>query len=497
MRCFIDRADELHFLEKEYNRTGSSLVVLYGRRRVGKTALAAEFLKGKPGVFFYASEENETENRAAFREVVAEFTNNELLKNAGSISWDLIFKAWLDSDIIWNAKSCTLPSSPSGAAKGQHEKQNAEVALSQYSTRKKLLIIDEFQYLGKANAAFPSVFQRIWDTMLCRENVMVLLCGSHISMMESQTLAYSSPLYGRRTGQIRLRQIPFAHYQEFFPQRNEKELIPYYAVTGGIPKYIELFCDASDVYAAIEQSILSKSSFLYDEPNFLLRREVSEIGSYFSILKTIAAGNRKLLKIAAALEVKQTGLTKYLQTLIELDLVQREVPITENNPEKSKKGLYKINDNFIAFWFKFIFPNLHHIESGNASLVLERIRNNLFDSHVAFVYKDLCIEKTWSLACEGVWDFTFNKVGRWWNGDTEIDIVAIDGEGGNIVFGECKYTLAKMGADVLRALEVKAQSVDWNRHARNNFYILFCPSGFTNELVKLSKARKDVVLVSF
>lgn len=158
-------------------------------------------------------------------------------------------------------------------------------------------------------------------------------------MMESQALNYTSPLYGRRTAQIKLGQIKFGFYNEFFPNKSYIELIEYYAITGGVPKYIELFYDSQDIYKAIESNIINKSSFLYDEPNFLLQNEVTEIGSYFSIIKTIAQGNQKLSKIATALEMKQTGLTKYLKTLINLDILQREFPITEETPEKSKRGL--------------------------------------------------------------------------------------------------------------------------------------------------------------
>ncbi len=186
MRKFVNRQKELDFLETEYRRESSSLVILYGRRRVGKTALANEFIKNRQAVYFLATEENEVQNRISFKNIVAEQTGNELLMNASVDSWDMIFKVWIDTA----------------------------------SDEKKLMVIDEFQYLGKANHAFPSVFQRIWDTMLKDKNVMVILCGSLISMMESQTLAYSSPLYGRRTGQIKLKQIPFCCYHEFFPDKS-------------------------------------------------------------------------------------------------------------------------------------------------------------------------------------------------------------------------------------------------------------------------------------
>lgn len=462
MKTFINRYEELNFLKKEYNREESSLIILYGRRRVGKTALTAEFIKDRQAVYFLATEENETQNRSAFKNIVAELTGNELLMNAAVDNWDMIFKVWLDT----------------------------------VSSEKKLMVIDEFQYLGKTNKAFPSIFQKIWDTMLKDKNVMVILCGSLISMMESQTLAYSSPLYGRRTGQIKLKQISFRHYNEFFPDKSEKELIEYYAITGGVPKYIELFYDSTDVYTAIENNVLSKSSFLYDEPNFLLQREVSEVGSYFSIIKTIASGNQKLSKIATTLELKQTGLTKYLKTLIDLDILEREVPVTEDNPGKSKRGLYKIKDNFMVFWFKFIFPNLNYIESGHEELAMKKIRANLVDSHIAYVYEHVCIEKMWELNADSTWDFYFDKVGRWWNSNTEIDIVAIDREGNDIIFGECKYWTNKVGIDVLNELEQKADLVEWNRNKRRNHFALFSINGFTDELKNLSKQRNDLILIS-
>lgn len=460
MKELINRSKELEFLEKEYQRNTSSLVILYGRRRVGKTELTNEFIKNKQAVYFLATEENETQNRISFQNIVAEQTGNELLKHVNADNWDMIFKVWLDAP----------------------------------STGKKLMIIDEFQYLGKANRAFPSVFQRIWDTMLKNRNVMVILCGSLISMMESQTLAYSSPLYGRRTGQIKLKQIPFCHYHKFFPDKSEKELIEYYSITGGVPKYIELFYDSKDIFEAIENNVLSKSSFLYDEPNFLLQREVSEVGSYFSLIKTIASGNQKLSKIAAALELKQTGLTKYLKTLIDLDILEREVPVTEDNPESSKRGLYKIKDNFMLFWFKFVFPNLNYIESGHAELAMKKIRANLVDAHIAYVYEDICMEKMWELNANDTWNFHFDKVGRWWDNNTEIDIVALDREEKHIIFGECKYRTGKVGTDVLRQLELKSERVEWNRGVRQNYFILFSINGFTDELTALSKVRKDLIL---
>lgn len=150
----------------------------------------------------------------------------------------------------------------------------------------------------------------------------------------------------------------------------------------------------------------------------------------------------------------------------------------------------------MLFWFKFVFPNLNYIESGHAELAVKKIRANLVDAHIAYVYEDVCMEKMWELNSSGAWDFHFDKVGRWWDNNTEIDIVALDRAGMHIIFGECKYRAGKVGADVLRDLELKSERVGWNRGARKERFVLFSVNGFTDELVTLSKARKDLLLMS-
>lgn len=461
MERFVDREMEMDTLQNEYRRNGSSLVVLYGRRRVGKTTLINEFIKGKKALFFLASEESESQNRNSFKEKAAEFIDSDLLRNASVSNWDAIFKAIMDH---------------------------------RFDT-KPVIVIDEFQYLGKTNPAFPSVFQRIWEEQLKDKSVMVILCGSLISMMESQTLAYGSPLYGRRTAQIRLKQIPFRYYHEFFPRRSTKDLIEMYSVTGGVPKYIELFSESGNIYNAIQTCVLNRSGYLYDEPHFLLQQEVSEIGSYFSIIKAIAAGNQKLSAIASVLEIKSTSLTKYLKTLIDLDILEREVPVTEENPEKSKRGLYKIKDNYIRFWFAFVYPNMSFLESGNASIVMDKIRKGLITNHTAFVYEDVCREQMWELNADGTWPFYFSKIGRYWDSQTEIDIAALDPDGDNLILGECKYWHEPVGLNVLRDLEAKASNVDWHKNKRKVWYVLFGASGFTDELIAVASERDDVELI--
>ena len=460
MEKFVDREEEMMTLQSEYERPGSSLVILYGRRRVGKTALISEFIKGKNALFFLASEESEAQNRTAFKEKAADFTGNELLRQFDAKSWDILFQTIMQTPF----------------------------------QEKPIIVIDEFQYIGKSNPAFPSIFQRIWEEQLKDRSVMVILCGSLISMMESQTLSYSSPLYGRRTAQIRLKQIPFRYYHEFFPDKSPRELVEYYSVTGGVPKYIELFSESDDIYHAIQKNILNRSGYLYDEPHFLLQQEVSEIGNYFSVIRAIAAGNSKLSAISTVLEVKSTSLTKYLKTLIDLDILEREVPVTEENPEKSKKGLYKIKNNYLRFWFAFIYPNMSFIESGNSAIVLDKIRKSMVSGHTAFVYEDVCREQMWKLNANGAWPFHFSKLGRWWDSRNEIDIAAIDPDGSNLILGECKFWQEPVGSNILYALEQKAATVEWRKDRRHTWLILFSAAGFTDELKDIAKSRSDLIL---
>jgi AAA+ ATPase superfamily predicted ATPase len=457
---FVNREKELEFLDEQYKSKDASFVIIYGRRRVGKTALVSRFLQDKPGLYFLVTEEREDQNRYAFQQLAAEFTGSELLAEANTGDWFLIFKALFEG----NPKE------------------------------RLVIVIDEFQYLAAINPAFPSILQKIWDTFLINKNVMLILCGSSVSMMESTVLSYGSPLYGRRTGQLRLQPLAFSHYGKFFPRRSEKDLINFYAVTGGIPKYMKFFHGTGDVYSLISKNVLSTSTFLYHEPAFLLQKEITETGSYFSIIRSIAAGNRKLAHLAADLGIKQTSLTKYLSTLANLDIIEREVPVTEEKPEKSKRGLYRIKDNFLQFWFRFVFPNLQYIETGRIKIAEHIIRTNFIDSHLSFVYEDICREKMWDIDFRKKWGFDINRCGRWWDGHNEIDIAAYDSAGTGIVFGECKYTAKKTGIDVLHSLEEKSRSVLWKREERKDHFILFSANGYTEDLLLHAKSRKDLIL---
>lgn len=452
---FIDRKREMSTLEKEYNRE-NSFVVLYGRRRTGKTTLIKEFIKDKNAFYFFADKQNESLQINRFKNQLAEHFKDEFLKKIEINDWDTIF----------------------------------DYFISKIGDEKFVLVIDEFQYLCLMNKGFSSIFQRIYDEKIADKNIMVILCGSLISMMYSEVLSYDSPLYGRRTSQIKLQPISFEYYKEFFNNKSKRELIEFYSITGGIPKYILEFDRNKSPLWNIENNIFNKDNFLYSEPKFLLQEEINDLSRYFSILNSIALGNTKLSSICSHLGLNSSSMTSYITKLIDLDILEKEVPVTENI-ENGKKGLYKIKDNYLKFWFSYVYPYQSYLEIENLSYPLEKIKNE-FNLWVSKIYEDLARE---TILNSSEIPFPIKKLGRWWNNNEEIDIVGLgDNE---IIFGECKWSNKKVGLSVLLSLKEKSKSVKWSNNSRKEYFILFSKEGFSDDLISLSKKDKTIILSEF
>ena len=281
MKRFINRDRELKALNDQYFAEGASFMVIYGRRRIGKTTLIKEFIKDKKALYFLAKNELEADSMKRFAEALSDYTGQDYLKNVNFRNW-----------------------------------QNYFDVFSEYKQdEKKLLIIDELPYMVDINPNFPGILKWCWDERFQDENIMLILSGSLVNMMEKYTLNYNSPLYGRRTGQIKLKQIDFMHYDKFYKNMPYRDLVEHYAVTGGVPRYIELFDPKKGLYDEISRLMLSNDGLLFEEPEFLLRYEVKEIGSYFSIIRSIAAGNHKPSGICADIGIKQTSIPKYPKML--------------------------------------------------------------------------------------------------------------------------------------------------------------------------------------
>lgn len=464
---FLGREKEILVLEKEYARDGG-FVVIYGRRRIGKTTLIKQFIKSKTAFYFLATKEVESQSMKRFAGVIARTTGNSVLQKAA-------FSDWLD---LFQAVADYKPN------------------------EKKVLVIDEFPYLVKVNDSFPSILQNAWDEILKDSNVMLILCGSLISMMKKHALSYESPLYGRRTAQMRIAPLPFTTVYE-----NQKlsfeEAAAQYSITGGVPKYMEFFSDGQPLYEQIKENVLSKNGFLYEEPNFLLTDEVQVPTNYFSIIKVIADGNHKLGMIAGILGLETSALTPYLKTLSELGFIEKQVPVTEKNAEKTRKGLYFISDNFLRFWFRYVYPYKGELELDNTQISLDELDKDFKEKFVAFAYEDICKEIFARLCSDKAIDFTPSKIGSYWlndkSGNTQIDVMAVDTVNKRLFAGECKYHNQPVNADMYFELVKKVDNSSEIKSAFKGYtviYGVFSKSGFTSRMTDISNSNPNLFLIN-
>lgn len=450
---FINREKELAFLKQKWKESKAQMIVLWGKRRIGKTELVKQFIKNKSHIYFLAETTHEKEQLRRFSSVVGEFFKEPLLMTRGFDNWEESFRYIKEKN------------------------------------RRFVLVLDEFPYLIQSNAAIPSLFQKAWDEYLSQSKVYLILLGSSVAMMETEVLGYKAPLYGRRTGQWKIQAMSFSDIKEFRRSKSFEDQILHYSVGGGTPAYWLWFSKGLDFYRNLKNHVLKKGEPLYDEVEFILREELREPRYYFSLLQAIAQGKRKLSEIVNATGIQQPIANKYLGVLSDLDIVEREVPITEDKPLKSKKGLYKIKDEFFQFWFRFVFPRRAELEMDNVDRVIGRIKREMSD-YLSFIYEKVAIE----IAQENS-DllFPFERIGRWWDRSDEIDIVGLNREFNTVLFGEVKWSRKRVGENVFVELKTKAEKVKWGDTKTTRFYILFSKNGFTDGM--LSLARKEGIIL--
>jgi AAA+ ATPase superfamily predicted ATPase len=334
---FIGRQGETRVLEELADSGKPELFVLYGRRRVGKTELLQQFCRGRRAVYFLAAQVREKDNLRAFRDAIVECLEDPL---AGSVEFP-----------DWTAALQFI------AERDQEERL--------------IVVLDEFPYLCEASPGLPSEIQRFWDTRGKRSRLMLVLCGSQISFMEQEVLAERSPLFGRRTAQRRLEPLAPADALAFFPGWKMRERLLAYAILGGMPAYLGRFDDGRSLQENLMRECLRPEGYLFDEVQFLLRSELTNPATYNSILAAVARGVDKVGDIALSVGVDSAHANKYLSTLRELRLVERDVPLTDPDPLRSRRGTYRIADRFLAFHFRHIQPHVSLIHAGRGARVLE------------------------------------------------------------------------------------------------------------------------------
>jgi AAA+ ATPase superfamily predicted ATPase len=425
---FVNRESELQTLEGEYCAKRAAFSVIYGRRRVGKTALIGEYIRGKKHIYLYATTDSIQRLLEEFTRQIGSMVDGAYGRNLTFESFDDAF-AFLGSLVV---------------------------------EERLVLVIDEYQNLCKLDTSFSSKLQKAWDMHLSRANLHLILCGSVVSMMHSEVLSYSAPLYGRRTTNIHLKPLLFDHIKAFVPNSDPETRMRIYSSFGTIPKYLNEYDPQKNFMKNLREKVLNKNAYLYSEGNFLLKEEFGEGGSYFAILESLSKGNTKIGTIASDLGRPSTSLAPYMQRLIELGIIAKETPITETNPLKSRLGRYRIVDKFLNFWFYYVYKNYNRLEIEEIDAVVDEIETNFNDRFVAFAFEDYVIEEVRHRPKKYM-DFVPKKVGRWWNNKDEIDIVAMDDE--HICFIECKWQNKVDTKRTLHQLMHKASQIPHNKQA--------------------------------
>lgn len=453
---FVNRHSELQLLEQRYASGQAELFVLYGRRRVGKTELLTEFCRDKRHIFFVADLDVEPRLRAGLSAAV----NAELL---GPATASAVYPSWEDIFML----------------------------LAQHAQTERLVVVlDEFTYLINAHPPLASILQRLWDSHLRHSQLMLILCGSYIGMMEEEVLGYNAPLYGRRTGQYLLEPLDFAEARPFFQAYDLEDQVRAFAIFGGAPAYLRLISTGPSLLNVVRDQILTRGTFLYDEVRFLLQQELREPRNYFAVLEAIAAGRTQLNEIKQATGLD--GVTAYLNTLQELRLVERIVPVTERQPHKSRRGLYRLCDHFFRFWFRFVHPNRSLVERGGSQIALEQLVVPQLDGFCGPIFEEVCQQFLWQLGLAGQLPFLPLRSGGWWRANEEIDLILLGQEAAMLV--ECKWTKRPIGIDILRDLERKAGLVETELAERRLYFALCARSGFTPEVEAEVAQLDDLVL---
>ena len=417
---FKNRVQELNLLNELYEKNTAKLIVLYGRRRVGKTELLKEFLKRHKGLYILARQESEAEQLKKISSQIAEYYQDNVLMLNPFTNWDALFQ--------YLSEKPRIP-----------------------------IVFDEFPYIVQSSKKITGILQDYWDNKLLQKNTFLILCGSSINMME-RLLGSKSPLYGRRTEQILLEPLKFNDACLFFPEGLDfKEKVLRYAILGGMPAYLLEFDFKRNLRENIMNNIAQKNKFLYQDVLFTLREELKEPRNYFSILYSIAKGNSKLGNIVNDTGLEKSFVNKYLGVLIDLQLVERRVPITEKNAARARNGIYLLKDNFFKFWFKFIFENQEYVEQGKQEkLVDEKILPEI-QSFAGRIFEEVALSKM--IHIEKYQDYLF---GRWWDKQSEADIVGIDKQHKKILIGEVKFKkLTKTEVHEIKgSLKEKAQKIN-------------------------------------
>ena len=456
---FIGREKELKSLNSLYDSGKFEFVVLYGRRRVGKTELINHFIAQKPAIYFMGVESNAKQNLENFSKSIIEY--------ASGITAETTFASF----------------------------QVALETVFKLSEKERIILaIDEYPYIARASKSLASTLQLLIDKYKDSSKMMLILCGSSMSYMEDHVLSYKAPLYGRRTAQIKLLPFDFEETCCYFKKYSATDKALAYGIIGGTPQYILQMNDKLSIEENIKNTYLNPSSSLYEEPTNLLKQEVREPAIYTAIITAIATGASRMSEISNKVGEDTNVCSTYLKNLLTLGIIQKETPYGE---KASKKSIYSIEDNMFRFWYRFVPENTSLIARGATDLVYKRIEPQL-STYMGKVFEEICKQYLWKLLLKGESPVDFASIGRWWGSDpvrkcqVEIDIMG-EQDNDTAVFAECKWTNEKVDLNVLETLIERSGLFAY----KDKHYFVFSKTGFTKGCMDKAATLGNVGLVAY
>lgn len=449
---FIDRENELRELNSLLESRHGQLIMVYGRRRVGKTALLLQWARqarehGWSYLYWMPS-------RGTADDAIQDFTQS---------LWE------------WDAEDYTLdfseiPHYPSW----RMPLRQLNESIGDQPT---IVIFDEFPYAVEADTSLPSHLQWAWDHLFQNKHVIFVLSGSHISMMLEQR-EYDRPLYGRFTGQLELKPMPYRVLSEFFPDWSPIERVSTYAVVGGIPAYLRRF-DQPTLNENLRRHVFRPMGLFQNEPILLIGDLVRNTGNYISTLRAIANSNYSYTDIASFTGMSSSQIAPYLKQLTEMRFIERITPATMDPDQRrtTTRARYELRDPFLRFYYRFIWPYLELIEEEQPDLIWKRIRDQFRSFVGTHTFEELARKWVWARADTDDVPFLPETVGQHWSPSEQIDVVAVNWREKYVLLGECKWGEGKVGRKVIRDLVQKSTRVvpdsSWTVHyaffGRNDF----------------------------
>ncbi len=453
---FIGRERELNSLEKIYSKEKFGMIVIYGRRRIGKSFLITEFLKEKKAIFYTATKVGSKRNLELFSKQVMEVLAPDYVDAEFPSLGNVL-------DIITKSVSDT--------------------------SEKLVLVIDELPYWAEKDDALLSVLQKYIDTQWLDKNLMVIICGSSLSFMEKNVLSEKSPIFGRKDSQIKLEPFNYREAALFVPNYTAEEKAICYGVTGGVAKYLSMFHPDKSLDENIKNQFFNTDGYLYDETKNLLTQEFTDVSLVNNIVEQIASGETALNTISAKVKEKDSTVLYSLEKLIDVGLVERKKCITEE--DNKKKTQYVLKDHMFKFWYCFIPKAVSVIEMGHGEMYYDKLVKPNLHFFMGSVFEEMCRYYTLERGIAGTYGSFITETGTWWgverlkddNGNwyqqsADIDVVGISTADKTAVVGECKFKKEKIDKKIYETLLRRANLI--NGKYVVNRYILFSLSGFTD-----------------